>query len=108
MSRTQRQYVQDILTAMSDAEAFVEDMSFENLEADRRTQYALQRTFEIIGEATKHVDEDLRNHFDEVPWQEMAGMRDVIVHGYFPSILKWCGKPCIRTSRRPNPTFDAC
>jgi uncharacterized protein with HEPN domain len=77
------QYVRDILEAMSDAESFVEDVSFEGLEEDRRTQYALQRTFEIIGEATKQLDDDLRAQHDEVPWQEMAGMRDVIVHGYF-------------------------
>ena len=45
MSRRDRQYLQDILDAMEAAESFVEDASFEELEDDRRTQFALRRAF---------------------------------------------------------------
>ena len=68
---------------MEDARSFIDDLSREELKDDRRTRYALQRAFEIIGEAAKHLDDDLRAKYDDVPWDDMAGMRDMIVHEYF-------------------------
>lgn len=59
MSRSQKQYLLDILKAMDDARGFIEGVTFDDLAADQRTQYALQRAFEIIGEATKHVDDSI-------------------------------------------------
>lgn len=83
MSRSQKQYLLDILEAMNAARSFVEDMRRQDLKNDLRTRLALQRAFEIIGEATKHLDESLRSKYDDVPWSKMAGMRDMIVHEYF-------------------------
>ena len=83
MSRSQEQYLRDIIDAMEAAESFVEGMSFEELEADQRTQFALQRAFEIIGEATKQLDDELRDRYQSVPWRGIAGMRDKIIHEYF-------------------------
>jgi uncharacterized protein with HEPN domain len=83
MSRSQVRYLRDILEAIEAAESFVEDVAFRELEDDRRTQFALQRAFEIIGEATKQLNDDLRAQYSEVPWREMAGMRDRLIHGYF-------------------------
>ena len=88
MSRSQQQYLQDILEAMEAAESFVEGTTFEELKEDQRTQFALQRAFEIIGEATKQLDGSLRERHSDIPWQEMAGMRDVLIHGYFAADLK--------------------
>jgi len=83
VSRSQKQYLLDIVEAMDDARRFAEDVTSEELEGDLRTQYALQRAFEIIGEATKQVDDSIRDRYPDVPWRKMAGMRDVIVHKYF-------------------------
>jgi len=83
VSRSQKQYLLDILEAMDDARSFTEDMTKGELKDDRRTRYALQRAFEIIREATKHLDRDLRTEYETVPWDDMAGMRDMIVHEYF-------------------------
>lgn len=83
MSRSQKQYLLDIVEAMEDARAFVEDRTQERLKNDRRTRYAVQRAFEIIGEATKHLDDDFRAEYDDVPWDDMAGMRDMLIHEYF-------------------------
>jgi uncharacterized protein with HEPN domain len=81
--RSQRQYLQDILEAMRAAERFMEDVRFEDLEDNLEKQYALQRAFEIIGEATKQLDPALRKRYPEVPWGDMAGMRDVLIYKYF-------------------------
>jgi len=40
-------------------------------------------SFEIIGEATKNIPFDIRDKYPDVPWKNMAGMRDVVIHGYF-------------------------
>lgn len=68
---------------MDAATAFVADMTFEELEGDLKTQYAIERAFSIIGEAVKQVDQETRAAHPHIPWRKMAGMRDVIVHGYF-------------------------
>jgi uncharacterized protein with HEPN domain len=81
--RSQRQYIQDILEAMEAAESFVEGTSREELEEDLQKKFALQRAFEIIGEATKQLDTDLREQYPEVPWDSMAGTRDILIHEYF-------------------------
>ncbi len=81
--RSQRQYLLDMVRAMRAAERFVADVRFEAFEGDLEKQYALQRAFEIVGEAAKQVSDDLRTRHPEVPWREMAGMRDVLAHGYF-------------------------
>jgi len=81
--RDYRLYLKDILTAMESIEAFVEGMDREAFLADDKTVSAVLRKFEIIGEATKHVPESIRNVYPEVPWREMAGMRDRLIHFYF-------------------------
>ncbi len=81
--RSQRQYIQDILEVMEAAESFVEDVSREELETDIEKKFALQRAFEIISEATKQLDSDLREQYSEVPWDSMAGTRDILIHEYF-------------------------
>ena len=70
--RSQRQYIRDILEAMEAAESFVEDVRFEDLEGDLEKQFALQRAFEVVGEATKHLDPKLRKRYPDVPWDDIV------------------------------------
>jgi uncharacterized protein with HEPN domain len=51
--------------------------------ADTKTQDAVIRNLEVIGEAVKNLSADLRAKHPEVPWTRVAGMRDVLIHGYF-------------------------
>lgn len=50
--------------------------------SDRKTQDAVIRNFEIIGEATKQISQPLRDVHPGIPWRRMAGLRDVLIHNY--------------------------
>ncbi|MCI5120161.1 MAG: DUF86 domain-containing protein [Candidatus Electrothrix sp. AUS4] len=50
--------------------------------ADSKTQDAVVRNFEIIGEATKRISEEVRQLVPHIPWREIAGFRDVLIHQY--------------------------
>ena len=81
--RDYRLYLQDISKAMVAARSFVEGMDFETFAADDKTSSAVIRKLEIIGEAAKKVPVEIRQKCPQVPWREMAGMRDWLIHGYF-------------------------
>jgi uncharacterized protein with HEPN domain len=83
MKRDVRLYVKDILEAILAIERFVEGMDFEEFREDDKTSSAVIRKFEIIGEAAKHIPEDLRQKYPDIPWKEMAGFRDKLIHFYF-------------------------
>ena len=76
-------YLKDILEAMEAIERFVEGMEFEDFKMDDKTSSAVIRKFEIIGEATKNVPETIKQKYPIIPWREMAGMRDKLIHFYF-------------------------
>jgi len=83
MKRNYLLFLEDIIAAMDAIERFVEGMSLEDLRRDDKTASAVIRKFEIIGEAAKHVPLSLRRAYPDIPWKEMAGMRDRLIHGYF-------------------------
>jgi uncharacterized protein with HEPN domain len=68
---------------MGNAEKFIGTMSYEDFFLDQKTMFAVVRCIEIIGEATKNVTDDIREKYKEVPWRDMAGMRDKVSHSYF-------------------------
>jgi uncharacterized protein with HEPN domain len=81
--REYKLYLADILAAMESIERFIEGMSFEEFQADDKTASAVIRKFEIIGEASRNIPEEVKKKHPEVPWKEMAGMRDRLIHAYF-------------------------
>ena len=83
MKRSLVPYVRDILQNMQDAEDFIQGMSFDQFASDKKTVNAVLRSIEVIGEAAKHVPASIRSRYPAVPWKEMAGMRDKVIHFYF-------------------------
>lgn len=57
-------------------------MSLKDFEGDEKTVDAVVRDISVIGEAARHVPEDIREHYPGVPWSEMRAMRNVVVHEY--------------------------
>ena len=76
MKRTHEDYLKDILDAIAFIEEFTSGMDFEDFSKDRKTQFAVIRALEIIGEAAKAIPEDFKKEHPEIPWREMAGMRE--------------------------------
>jgi uncharacterized protein with HEPN domain len=51
--------------------------------ADRKTQDAVIRNIEVLGQAVKGLSADARAHDEAIPWRQIAGMRDKLIHEYF-------------------------
>ncbi len=81
--REYKLYLADMLAAMESIERFIEGMTFEQFQRDDKTASAVVRKLEIIGEAARNIPEEIKQRHPEVPWKEMAGMRDRLIHAYF-------------------------
>jgi len=81
--RTDQNYLADIQEAMEKILTYVTDLTYDQFAQDIKTQDAVVRNLEIIGEATKNLSSRLRKAHQKIPWKEMAGMRDKMIHDYF-------------------------
>jgi uncharacterized protein with HEPN domain len=80
--RVYMDYLQDMLEAGNKAIQFLQNMSLEDFKKDEKTQYAVIRALEIIGEASKKVPLQVKEQFPDISWKAIAGMRDKMVHDY--------------------------
>jgi uncharacterized protein with HEPN domain len=76
-------YTKDILDSIEKIEEFIEGMDFDKFQDDDKTSSAVIRKLEIIGEAVKQLPDEIRDSYKKIPWKEMAGMRDKLIHWYF-------------------------
>jgi len=76
-------YLKHIFDATSNIEKFIEGITKEEFFENVEKQYAVLRGLEIIGEATKNLSRELKGKHREVPWKEIAGMKDKLIHEYF-------------------------
>ena len=82
MLRDDKSYLLDIIEAAKLILEFTRGVSRADFEEDLLRQSAVIRQLEIIGEATKHLSEDFRSSHPAIPWRNIAGMRDILIHAY--------------------------
>ena len=76
-------YLRHILDAIRTVEEYLSGVSEAKFKATSLLQDGAIRQIEIIGEAVRHISKDLRRTYPEIPWQDIAGMRDKLIHDYF-------------------------
>jgi hypothetical protein len=82
MTRDYRLYLDDIVQAIAKTETYVAGLTYSQFRHDGRTIDAVLRNLEVIGEAVKAIPRSVRQKQPGIPWREMAGMRDKLIHGY--------------------------
>ncbi len=75
-------YLWDMLHAAEQAADFVREVSYQEYLADRRTQAAVERQIEIIGEAARRVSRDFQDNHSEILWKKIVAQRHVLAHEY--------------------------
>lgn len=83
MSRDLSLYLTDIINSVDRIKDYTRNMNYDDFVEDRKTYDAVIHNLQIIGEATKQVPEIIRQNYPDIPWRQVAGLRDVIAHTYF-------------------------
>jgi len=81
--RRDSDYLHHITEAIFRTILYTEGMTYEEFVQDTKTHDAVIRNIEIIGETVKNLSNDIKASYDEIPWKNMAGMRDKLIHQYF-------------------------
>jgi len=88
MKRDLNLFLEDVLKNIELIERSVNSLTEFSFQKDEDKIDANIRRLEIIGEAVKNVPENFRKKYPEVPWKDIAGFRDILIHGYFGVELK--------------------
>lgn len=75
-------YLRHILECIENIESYIPNGKSDFF-SSKLIQDAVIRNLEIVGEATKRISQDLREQHPQLPWREMAGLRDILIHNYF-------------------------
>lgn len=76
-------FLKDIQNSLNKILKYVENINFEQFINDDKTKDAVERNFEIIGEAVKNLSEEFKSAYPNIPFKQIAGMRDKLIHDYF-------------------------
>ena len=81
--RNSKAFLQDMLEAARRILDYTAGLDYAAFRADFKTQDAVLRNLEVLGEAAKHISEEVAAQYPSLPWREMAGTRDRLIHHYF-------------------------
>ena len=102
-------YIEHILDAISRIKKYTDGLSYDEFTSSDMSQDAVIRNFEIIGEAAKNISTELILSNPKIPWKEMAGMRDKLIHDYMgvdiSVIWKTCQEDVLQLESLLNNTF---
>ena len=76
-------YLDDISESIQKIEKYIQGLTEEQFSRNTETQDAVLRRLAIIGEAVKHLPDDLKEKHKKIPWKQIIGARDIFVHEYF-------------------------
>jgi uncharacterized protein with HEPN domain len=83
MKRDETVYLRHILDAIAKVETYLQGVDETAFKQTSLIQDGVVRQIEIIGEATRRLSRSFRIHYPETPWEDIAGMRDKLIHDYF-------------------------
>jgi Uncharacterized conserved protein len=81
--RGDRELLIDMLESIRRVQMYVDGLGYQDFINDLKTQDAVIRALEILGEASKRMSPSIKSQFPDIPWKLMAGMRDKLIHEYF-------------------------
>jgi len=99
MKRDDTVYLQHILDAITRTETYLQDIDEAAFMKNFLVQDGIIRQLEIMGEATKRLSAQLRNNYDHIAWDDIAGMRDKLIHDYFGVDIDTVGSPLLKRNR---------
>ncbi|CAG0942974.1 hypothetical protein BROC_02086 [Candidatus Brocadiaceae bacterium] len=76
-------FLRHILDAINKIQEYTKNMDYEGFRASSLVQDGVIRQLEIIGEATKNLSQEIREKHPDIPWKDITGMRDKLIHQYF-------------------------
>lgn len=76
-------FIEHIIESIKNIESFMKKISKEAFFKNKEKQSAVIRQIEVVGEAVKNLPKDFRNKYYNIPWNDIAGMRDKLMHHYF-------------------------
>jgi len=83
VSRSWKLFLRDILESAKKVVRYTQGMDFDSFVKNEMAYDAVLRNLEIIGEAAKHIPDEVRRRYPDIAWREMAGLRDILTHAYF-------------------------
>lgn len=82
MKRTNKHYFQDILDYAKSSLEFTANLQYEELLMDKKAIFATIRALEVVGEASNRISDEVKEKYPHLPWIEMRGLRNRIIHNY--------------------------
>ena len=82
-NRNSRVFLSDMLEVVNKILTYTKGFSYEDFDRDSKTFDAVIRNFAVMGEAANKINDGIKERYEKIPWKEMTGIRNIIIHEYF-------------------------